>query len=330
MGAHLYYQDQGHITRLTREAGFGWLKQQVRWSDVEKTKGQPDWSELDKIVDFSLKAPVNVMFSVVSSPTWSRAAGGVDGPPDNLADFAVFMSQLATRYKGQVRAYEIWNEQNFSREWGGGQINAGAYVELLKVGYEAVKAADPNAIVVSGALTPTGFTDPNVAIDDVLYMEQMYQYKEGMIKQYADVVGAHAGGFNNPPEADPNSASTEQFRGHPSFYFRRVEQLRSVMEKYGDGGKRMWLTEFGWSTANLAPGYEYGRFNTEQNQADYLVRAYNLAKTRYPWMGVMFVWNLNFATLPDLPPTDEKPPFGILNKDWTPRPAYNALKAMPK
>ena len=330
MGAHLYYQDQGRITRLTREAGFGWLKQQVRWSDVERTKGQPDWSELDKIVDFSLKAPTNVMFSVVSSPTWSRAAGGVDGPPDNLADFAVFMSQLATRYKGQVRAYEIWNEQNFSREWGGGQINAGAYVELLKVAYEAVKAADPNAIVVSGALTPTGFTDPNVAIDDVLYMEQMYQYKDGMIKQYADVIGAHAGGYNNPPEADPNTASTEQFRGHPSFYFRRVEQLRSVMEKYGDGGKRMWLTEFGWSTANQAPGYEYGRFNTEQNQADYLVRAYQLAKTRYPWMGVMFVWNLNFGTLPDLPPTDEKPPFGILNKDWTPRPAYNALKAMPK
>jgi hypothetical protein len=330
MGAHLYYQDQGRITRLTREAGFGWVKQQVRWSDVERTKGQPDWSELDKIVDFSLKAPLNVMFSVVTAPAWSRAAGGVDGPPDNLADFAVFMSQVATRYKGQVRAYEIWNEQNFSREWGGGQINAGAYVEMLKVGYEAVKAADPNAIVISGALTPTGFTDPNVAIDDVLYMEQMYQYKDGMIKQYADVIGAHAGGYNNPPETDPNTASTEQFRGHPSFYFRRVEQLRAVMEKYGDASKRMWLTEFGWSTVNQAPGYEYGRFNTEQNQADYLVRAFNLAKTRYPWMGVMFVWNLNFGTLTDLPASDEKPPFGILNRDWTPRPAYNALKAMPK
>jgi hypothetical protein len=69
MGAHLYYQDQGRITRLTREAGFGWVKQQVRWSDVERTKGQPDWSELDKIVDYSLKAPLNVMFSVVSAPS---------------------------------------------------------------------------------------------------------------------------------------------------------------------------------------------------------------------------------------------------------------------
>ena len=330
MGVHLYYQDQGRITRMTKEAGFGWVKQQIRWADVEKTKGQIDWTEIDKMVDFSLKAPLNILFSVVSSPTWSRADGRTEGPPDNLADFATFMAQLSTRYRGQVRAYEIWNEQNFSREWGGGQINAGSYVELLKVGYEAVKASDPNALVVSGALTPTGFTDPNVAIDDVLYLEQMYQYKDGMFRQYADIIGAHAGGYNNPPDADPNTRSTEQFRGHPSFYFRRVEQLRAVQERYNDGAKKMWLTEFGWSTANLAPGYEYGRYNTEQDQATYLVRAYNLARTTYPWMGVMFVWNLNFGTLPDLPPTDEKPPFGILNRDFTPRPAYNALSAMPK
>jgi hypothetical protein len=330
MGVHLWYQDQGRVTRVTKEAGFGWVKQQVRWADVERTKGQPDWSQLDQMVDYSLKAPLNIMFSVVSAPAWSRADGKTDGPPDNSADYATFLTQLATRYQGQVRAYEIWNEQNFSREWGGGQINAGAYVELLKVAHDAIKAADPNALIVSGALTPTGFTDPNVAIDDALFFEQMYQYQNGVFKQYADVIGAHAGGFNNPPEADPNAPASGPFRGHPSFYFRRVEQLRAVMEKYGDGSKRMWLTEFGWSTANQAPGYEYGKDNTEANQADYLVRAFTLAKTKYPWMGVMFVWNLNFATLPDLPSTDEKAPFSVLNKDWSPRPAYTALQKMPK
>jgi hypothetical protein len=330
MGVHLWYQDQGRVTRVTKEAGFGWVKQQVRWADVETKKGQIDWTQLDQMVDSSLKAPLNIMFSVVSSPAWSRADGKTDGPPDNPADFANFLTQLVTRYQGQVRAYEIWNEQNFSREWGGGQINAGSYVELLKVAHDAIKAADPNAIVVSGALTPTGFTDPNVAIDDALYLEQMYQYQNGVVKQYADVIGAHAGGYNNPPEADPSSTATGPFKGHPSFYFRRIEQLRAVMEKYGDGSKKMWLTEFGWSTANLAPGYEYGKDNSEANQADYLVRAYALAKTKYPWMGVMFVWNLNFATLPDLPASDEKPPFGILNKDWSPRPAYTALQSMPK
>ncbi|MBI3972252.1 MAG: cellulase family glycosylhydrolase [Chloroflexi bacterium] len=332
MAAHLYYQDKGRVTRLVNEAGFGWIKQQVRWSDVERVKGQPDFSELDGIIDHALAANLNIMFSVVTSPAWSRADGRADGPPDNYADFAAFMGTLASRYKDQVRTYEVWNEQNFSREWGGGTIDAGQYVELLKLAYPAIKAADPNAIVLTGALTPTGFVDPNVAIDDVLYFEQMYQYQGGIIRAYSDGVAAHAGGFNNPPEDDPTTRTVPSttFKGHWSLYFRRIEQLRDVMVKYGDASKRMWLTEFGWSTANFAPGYEYGKDNSETDQANYLLRAFQLARTRYPWMGVMFVWNLNFATMPDLPYTDEKPPFAILNPNFTPRPAYLALRAMPK
>jgi hypothetical protein len=232
-----------------------------------------------------------------------------------------------------VRAYEIWNEQNLAGEWGGGRINAGQYVELLKMAHTAIKAADPAAVVITGALTPTGFTDPNVGVDDLLFLEQMYQYQNGIIRQYSDAVGAHAGGYNNPPEAEPVRAGTPvvgRFRDHPSFYFRRIEQLRDVMVRYGDSQKKMWVTEFGWSTFNPAPGYEYGRDNTEQDQASYLVRAFTMARTRYPWVGNMFVWNLNFPTLPDLPQNDEKRPFGILNPDFSPRPSYVALKAMPK
>jgi hypothetical protein len=332
MAVHLWWQDQGRVTRLVREADFGWIKQQIRWADVEPVRGQIDFTEMDRMVYHALAGGLNIMFSVVTAPSWSRADRRTNGPPDDFNEFATFLNTLASRYRGQVRAYEVWNEQNFSREWGGGRINAGQYVELLKVAYPAIKAADPNAIVVSGALTPNGFVDPNVAIDDALYLEQMYQYQGGIFRQYADAIGAHAGGYNNPPEADPvlASQSTGRFKNHPSFYFRRIEQLRDIMVRYGDGAKKMWITEFGWSTANLAPGYEYGYDNTEQDQASYLVRAFQLAQTRYPWMGVMFVWNLNFGTLPDLPPTDEKKPFGILNADWSPRPAYLALKGMPK
>jgi polysaccharide biosynthesis protein PslG len=336
MDVHLWWQDQNREVNLVKDAGFGWVGQQIRWSVVEPIKGRPDFKEVDRMVDAALQAPVNLMFSVVSSPTWSRADGRTDGPPDNFEDFGNFLGQLAARYQGQVRAYEIWNEQNFAREWGGGRINAGQYVELLKVAHGAIKAADPTAIVISGALTPNGFTDPAVALDDLLYMEQMYQYQGGILRNVCDVVGAHAGGFNSPPEATPVVAGTAAaraagpFRDHPSFYFRRIEQLREVMVRYGDTGKRMWLTEFGWSLPNPAPGYEYGAQNTPQSQADYLVRAYSMAKVQYPWMGGMFVWNLNFAALPDIPFNDEKPPFSIINRDFTPRPAYNALKAMPK
>ncbi|HET6318873.1 MAG TPA: cellulase family glycosylhydrolase [Chloroflexota bacterium] len=336
MDAHLWWRDQNREVNLVKRAGFGWVGQQVPWSYVERVRGEPDWAELDRMVDAAMQAGVNVLFSVVSSPAWSRSDGRTNGPPDNPADFATFMGQLAARYRDQVLAYEIWNEQNFAREWGGGRISAGQYVELLKAAYPAVKAADPNAVVATGALTPNGFTDPNVALDDVFYLEQMYQYQNGIVRSVSDVIGAHGAGYNSPPEATPVVANTAQaaaagrFRNHPSFYFRRIEQLREVMVRNGDTAKKMWLTEFGWSTFNPAPGYEYGADITEQLQADYLVRAYALTRTTYPWVGAMFVWNLNFAALPDISPVDEKPPFSIIRKDFTPRPAYFALQAMVK
>jgi hypothetical protein len=45
-------------------------------------------------------------------------------------------------------------------------------------------------------------------------------------------------------------------------------------------------------------------------------------------MGVMAVWNLNFATV--VGPDDEKGPWGLIRRDWSLRPAYLALKAMTK
>lgn len=336
MRAHLWWQDQNREVNLVKNAGFGWVGQQIEWAYVERVKGQPDWAEVDRMVDASMQAGINLLFSVLGSPTWARADGRHNGPPDNLADLASFMGQLAARYQGQVRAYEVWNEQNFAREWGGGRINAGEYVELLKLVYPAIKTADPAAVVVSGALTPNGFTDPNIALDDALYLDQMYQYQGGIFRTVADVVGAHGGGFSNPPEAQPVVANTPQavaagrWGNHPSFYFRRIEQLREVMLRHGDAGRKMWLTEVGWSTANPAPGYEYGAENTEQEQADFLVRAFQLVRTTMPWVGSFFVWNLNFAALPDIGPADEKSPFSILRRDFSPRPAYLALRAMPK
>ena len=329
MQAHMYYQDVPKTLDLVRGAGFEWVKQQVRWGSIEVAPGSYDWTELDNIVGYAALMGIRVLFSVVTAPAWSRAAGGEDGPPDDYALFGSFLSAVATRYAGRVHAYEIWNEQNFSREWGGGRINAGEYVELLKAAYPAIKTADPGATVISGALTPTGFNDPNVAIDDVVYLQQMYAYQDGVFKTVCDAVGAHGGGFNNPPDDTPTrkTVPTTTFKGHKSFYFTRLEDLREIMVLAGDSVKKMWVTEFGWSTANQARGYEYGRDNTEIDQANYLVKAYQLGKG-WGWVDGMFVWNLNFQQV--VPAADEKFPFGIVRPDGTPRPAYTLLKFMAK
>lgn len=332
MQAHMYFQDQPRILSMITGAGFGWLKQQIRWESVEPQRGQIDWGNLDPIVNNASAAGVKVLFSVVTCPSWARADQRHDGPPDNYADLGNFIAAMAARYRGRVHAYEVWNEQNFSREWGGGTINPGGYVELLKAVYPRVKQADPNALVISGALTPTGVMDPSIAMDDLWYLEQMYAYQGGVLKTVCDGIGAHMAGYNNAPEdwVDYHTVNTPGFKEHPSFYFRRIDQLHDVMARYGDN-KQMWITEYEWASAAppVPAGYEWTTHLSEQQVADFLVRSMQSIRTQRPWVGAVFVWNLNWRTFSD-PHTNECALFGILNGDWSPRIIYAALRDMPK
>ncbi len=98
-------------------------------------------------------------------------------------------------------------------------------------------------------------------IDDVEYLRQFYAVNGGEGRNYFDALAAHAAGTTNPPETrlpenlgpghcPPQYASLEGtcWNGGMDFYFRRIEDLRAVMEGSGDGVKQVWLTEFG-STA---------------------------------------------------------------------------------
>ncbi|MGN6674690.1 MAG: cellulase family glycosylhydrolase, partial [Thermomicrobiales bacterium] len=67
---------------------------------------------------------------------------------------------------------------------------------------------------------------------------------------------------------------------------------------------------------------------TEDMRADYEVRAIQMMRQRYPWMGVTFLWNLNWSVLD--PWYTGPAHYSIINADYSPRPVYNALKALPK
>jgi hypothetical protein len=328
--------NHGRIINHIKTMGFTWVKQQVEWFRYNPAPGAYDWGPLDRLVDSCNANGINILFSVVKAPKWAQPSGDTSpGPPADPNTFGTFLREMATRYKGRVRAYEVWNEQNLWYEWGGRgfKLNAVRYVELLKVAYNAIKSVDPGAVVISGALTPTGWNDGDVAIDDRLYLEQMYQ--AGMAR-YCDAVGIHPSGYNNPPDADWRTwqdPSAPSHKGHPSEFFRgMVESYRNIMVKYGDGGKRLWATEFGWASventgAKPVTGYEYAADNTEAEQAQFIVRAYQMGRG-YGFMGVMFLWNLNFA--PVSGKADEKAAFGIVREDWSPRPAFAALRDTPK
>ncbi len=334
-GDYSGWQDRGRVFRLTKDSGFGWVRQQVRWMDLHDRSGAIYWDELDRIVNDADRAGVKLLFNIVAAPSWATD-NGRNGLPNraNIPKFAFFMNEMAKKYRGKVGAYQIWNEQNLAVENGGSVANAQLYMDLLVAGYDAVKAGDPNALVVSGPPATTETNNPGIAISDLNFFRQMFA--DPRFASHMDIIGVHTGGTSNPPDSmwPNNPGPGPNFVTSREFYFRRLEDYRQLMLQYNLGDRQLWVTEFGWATKNNTPGYEFGNNTTLDEQAEWIVRAYQIARTEYsPWVGGMFLWNLNFAVpwkQKERNPLHEQASFGIIDGDWNPRPAYTALKNMPK
>lgn len=335
---HLYedgaaWQDRNRVLQISKNSQIYWVRQQIAWEDIQDVSGQIFWGELDQIVDDAHGAGVRVLLSVVRSPSWATPDGRNGMPArEYFGTFADFMRQMAARYRGKVQAYQVWNEPNLAIENAGTVADASYYVDLLAVTYDAIKAVDPYAVIVSASPSATETNEPSVALSDVTFMRQMLSNPNFR----ADVIGVHPGGQLNPPDTiwPDNPGPGPGWQDSREFYFRRIEDIRQVMVDTGYADRQIWYTEFGWATENNTPGYEYGAFNSFDEQAQYITRAFQIGRNDYaPWVGAMFLWNLNFS-IPwgqkEGNPFHEQASFSVLNPDYSPRPAWFAIQAMPK
>ena len=313
---------------LIKDMGFRWVKQVFAWADIEgAAKGHFNWTQADGVVKHAEDAGIKLVARLDRAPVWT-GAGGPNGPPENYEDFGDFCYEVAKRYRGRIQAYQIWNEPNLAREWGSRPPNPEEYTRLLSIAYRRIKEADPDAIVISAGLTPTG-TSSDEALPDTEYLERMYR---AGFQQYSDMVGLHAAGFKAPPELSPDEAAAdkEKYGGERFFCFRHIEDMRAIMEKYGDGSRQVVILEFGWTTDTIHPAYAWHAV-TEEVQADYLVRAYQYAEANWqPWIAMM-----NMIYIADSDWTEEREEYwwAITYPQYPEakvKPAYNALRDMPK
>ena len=334
--------DPQESANMAGKVKMNWIKQQMRWGDFGH-KDAVDWSGFDRIMQATNNNKLKVMLSIVTAPGWSRGERGTHGPPDDIALYADFVGQVVDRYKGRVHAIEVWNEQNLSREWATSpqRLSAADYVKLLKAAYATIKAKDPNIIVISGALSPTGVDDGVNAIDDFRYLQQMVD--AGMLN-YADCVGVHHNGYNIGPDISAQAAmqhpkaSTAFFRGpfspfngglpHHSWFF--YDTLQTYHRLAGD--KPLCVTEFGWASSQgydaIPKNFDFAKDNTLQEQADYIVQAFALMR-QWGFVKLAFLWNLDYGNKGN-GPTDDVVPYSLVDVNGLPRPAFEALERMPK
>jgi len=316
------------LKQVDNDMQLGWIKLQIAW-DFFQPNGPGEVSEdLRRIEIFieqiRLQRQVNVLVSIAKAPDWARSDTTEDGPPDDPQALADFITLLLNETNGAIGAVEVWNEPNLAREWRGQPLSGASYMRYFDVGYRAVKAYNPNVMVVSAGLAPTG--DTEFTRNDRAYLREMYA--AGLANYDGIAVGVHPYGWGNPPDARCCDLSDERgWDDAPQFFFLdTIDDYREIMVTSGHSGAQMWLTEFGWATWEGLPGEPpdvWMTYNSKWDQANYGLRAIQIAQSRDD-IGPMFLWNLNFAQPILIDQRDERIAYSIVLPEGQPkeRPLY--------
>ncbi len=322
--------------QMIAEAGFHWLRQEFPWEDIEihgrgdftdrrndlNGDGQPDpvdaWAKYDHIVDLAGQYGLEIIARLGNPPAWSRAAGneaGAFAPPDDFTDFVNYATAVAGRYKGRLRYFQVWNEPNIYPEWGEQRIDPEAYTRLLCMAYDALKAVDPEIVVISGALAPTVALDWR-DLNDFIFLQRMYDAGAGAC---FDVLAMQGYGLNSGP--------TDRRMRPTTVNYGRNQYIREIMVINGDAHKAIWLSEMNWNPVpeDLPhPGRDnYGRVTLEQ-QARWVPLAYARAREEWPWVGVINFWFFKRAS--DAEKDQPWYYFRMVEPDFTPLPVYDAMR----
>lgn len=294
------------MLRMIREAGFVWLRQEFPWEDLEVDgrgrytdsrldrdgDGQPDtidtWLKYDQIVELTEAHGLRLMARLSNPPAWTRAnpEAGDRAPPDDLADFVNYATAVASRYKGRISHYQIWNEPNIYPEWGNNPIDPAGYVDLLCRTYRALKEVDPDIVVISGAIAPTIALDGTRDLSDLVFLQALYDQGGG---DCFDVLSAQGYGLRSGPTDRRLRATSVNVARH-SYY-------RDIMVRNGDAHKPIWLSEAAWNAtldAELPPEQIslYGAYGsvTEEQAARYMPIFYERIQQEWPWVGNVMYW----------------------------------------
>ena len=285
-------------------AGVKWVRVDLGWASFQEggRGSYSDWyaKRVDRIVDEAATRGIKVLGTIWWTPGWANGGAGRGAPPHDPQDFGNFARWVANRYQGRVAAWEIWNEPNLDDFFTG---TAGDYVDLLKAAYPAIKEADPAAQVVLGG----------PSYNDTKWLSKVY---EAGAQGYFDVMSTHPyqGEADLHPEA-PDDGTI--------WRIAHTKAVHALMERYGDGDKKIWFTEYGWSTHPTEPGApNWMRGVTLEQQADFLVRSLKYIGDKFPYVTNVFWYNERDTKSGNIQVDN----YGLLYRDLTPKPSYFAMK----
>ncbi len=280
-GGHAQSYAPTTVSAMQR-AGMTWIKKQFRYFAGQSADAAAG------VINEAHANGFRIVLGVVGSPSEVSNGGYFD-------QYAAFVGGVAAL---GADAIEVWNEPNIDREWPSGQIDPGRFTQLLAAAYRAIKAANPNTMVISGAPAPTGFFGgcSGNGCDDAAFMAGM---ASAGAANYMDCVGVHY----NEGIVSPDQTSGDP-RGNSGYYTRYFWGMVNTYYNAFRGARPLCFTELGYLTPEGFPplpgGFAWAQNVTLAQQAAWLDRAIGLAASSGK-VRLVIVWNVDFTSYGDDP-----------------------------
>ena len=275
------------------------------WSRIEASKGEPDWSDTDRIVEAAASADMTIHGLLTYTPRWARPAASSDKhPPTDPADFADFAAAAVARYEETgITSWEIWNEPNSRSFWSApGGPDPEAFAVLVSAASVAIRAVDPDALVVSGGLAPA-IDEAGVELSPETFLRTfLAEITPGTV----DVVAIHP--YSYPARPQDSSKSWN--------LFGRLPDIRDLVTEQSGAPLPIWITEFG------APTGSSSRAVSEQQQERIITDAV-LCVNQTEWLEKIFLYNLRDRMGGDADDVEDN--FGLFRADGQPKRSAEAV-----
>lgn len=276
---------------MLKAAGVRWLRFFPEWQSIQPHLGTWNWEPADRLVVNARENGIEITGVFCFFAPWASADGGTRrGPIKDMQYWRDYVRASASRYRNDIRYWEVWNEFNGSFYQG---INKPQeYADLTVAAYEEAKKVDPTTqIGMSVANFDVGFLDAAI--------------KAGAADHF-DFLCVH-----------PYENAGSLMSGGESGYLSLASSLRRMLKaNHQREDISLWITEVGYQ-APVAPDAV-----GDAAQAEDLAKVYVLSVVqgfeRVCWFEARG------------PAYGHGTDHGLIRQDWTLRPAYTALQALTR
>jgi hypothetical protein len=271
------------------------VRMDVPWKLVEVSRGRytmPDPIE-SRVSDLTSRGIEPLLILAYGNPLY-----GNDKPtsPAAIDAFSRYAAYVVAHFRGRVRLFDLWNEWDAAT----GRTTAGTpdtYIALAKKAYPAIKAANPDAVVLSGGISGSGLAAG--------WLERFLQLG-GL--QLVDGISVHPYNFFSKTNT-PESAA------------QQLDRINELTRAAAPGrAVRIYVTEMGYPTFAGKGGV------TDAAAADDLTRFLQLASIRDYIAGVWWYCLRDQGS----DRANKEHHFGVMDAAMKPKPAAYALRAFTR